>query len=124
MLAVVADRCLHLVNGVNHLPLDESSFIASNLWTTSSSSSLLPTTSVENFPELQTHNRSQLRGKLKNNLLSPHHTSFVSDSGIVGSLHSSSSRLSSEYHGSSLPLQMRHPSVATPSPKVDLYAFS
>lgn len=32
MLAVVADRCLHLVNGVNHLPLDESSFIASNVF--------------------------------------------------------------------------------------------
>ncbi|THU69197.1 hypothetical protein C4D60_Mb08t11870 [Musa balbisiana] len=118
MLAVVADRCLHLVNGVNHLPLDESSFIASNLWTISSSVPLLPITSVENFPE--PHNRSQLR-PLKNNLLSPQHRSFVSDSGIVGSLHSSSCRLSSEYHGSSLSLQMRHPPVATQSPKVGTF---
>ena len=90
------------------------------LWTISSSLPLLPTTSVENFPE--PHNRSQLR-PLKNNLLSPQHRSFVSDSGIVGSLHSSSCRLSSEYHGSSLSLQMRHPPVATQSPKVGLYAF-
>ncbi|CAL9113648.1 unnamed protein product, partial [Musa acuminata var. zebrina] len=74
----------------NHLPLDESSFIASNLRTISSSLPLLPTTSVENFPE--PHNQSQLR-LLKNNLLSPQHRSFVSDSGIVGSLHSSSCRI-------------------------------
>ncbi|CAL9780790.1 unnamed protein product [Musa acuminata subsp. burmannicoides] len=83
----------------------------------SSSLPVLPTPSEEKFPKLTDLQQVSVEREIRNIALASHHTPFISDGGIVGSLYSSPSGFSSELNGSSLSLHEGHPLFATQSPR-------
>nr|XP_018676598.1 PREDICTED: protein PHOSPHATE STARVATION RESPONSE 2 isoform X2 [Musa acuminata subsp. malaccensis] len=84
----------------------------------SSSLPVLPTPSEEKFPKLTDLQQVSVEREIRNIALASHHTPFISDGGIVGSLYSSPSGFSSELNGSSFSLHEGHPLFATQSPRV------
>ncbi|CAL9124858.1 unnamed protein product [Musa textilis] len=84
----------------------------------SSSLPVLPTPSEEKFPKLTDLQQVSVEREIRNNALASHHTPFISDGGIVGSLYSSPSVFSSELNGSSFSLHEGHPLFATQSLRV------
>ncbi|XP_008801249.2 protein PHOSPHATE STARVATION RESPONSE 2-like [Phoenix dactylifera] len=75
----------------------------------SSSLPVLPAPFEKKFPKLPDSQQLSVERELRSSPIIPHHTPFVSNSGVVGPLYSSASGFSSDLHFSSVSPNVRHP---------------